>query len=242
LGDCEVLVDQSEDLDLKERCYDRPPVEGVMGWISIAFGLTAVFSTLSFMYWDLPVAIWAKGLPHWFYWTMDWLTELGLGGVWLVPMGVLAIWFFFFKKDWRTGLVWLVAFGAVALTGILTNVIKLLVGRFRPKYFFRENLFGFSPLDGGHDWNFSMPSGHSTTSGAVLVILWLYFPRWRWLTVPCALVVASTRIWVRAHYISDVLTGLLVGGAVTFLIYYLAVGARWVEAPGAWRTGLVGRK
>ncbi len=232
------MVDESN-----QKCSgassDRPSVEAMLGVFSIAFGLVAVFSVLSFMYWDLAVAKWAVGLPDWFFVSMDWLTKLGEGWVWLVPTGVVAGWFFLVAKNLKAGMVWTVIFAAVALTGILTNIIKILVGRYRPKGFFEHGWFGFTPMKVGYVFN-SMPSGHSTTSGAILAVLWLYFPQWRWLTVPCCLVLASTRIWVRAHYISDVLTGLLVGASVTFLIYYVVVGAGWIDSPCGWKRKRLG--
>lgn len=205
-----------------------------MGVFSIAFGMVTLLSFLSFMLWDLRLTQWAMGRPVWLHKVLDALTKLGDSVVWLVPMGVLAVYFFFVKKARQTAVVWAVAFAAVALTGIFANLVKLVVGRYRPKALFKNNLFGFDPISFGYEVN-SMPSGHSTTCGAMLAILWLYFPRWRWVSVPAALFIASTRVWVTAHYLSDVFTGLLVGATGTFVIYYIAVGAGWVASPEGWK-------
>jgi membrane-associated phospholipid phosphatase len=233
---CVRMAEEADTNTLQTPCHDRPSIEAAMGWFSIALALVTLLSFLSFMHWDLPVTQWATGRPVWLHKVLDVLTKLGDSAIWLVPTGVLAVYFFFIRKRPRVGLVWAVAFAAVALTGLFANFVKMLIGRHRPKGLFESNLFGFAPLSYGYKFN-SMPSGHSTTCGAVLVLLWLYFPRWRWLIVPCALFIASTRIWVTAHYLSDVFTGLLVGATGTFAIYYIAVGAGWISSPPAWKKG-----
>ena len=48
------------------------------------------------------------------------------------------------------------------VSGILHHAIKIIVGRYRPRYLFTEDLYGFSPLNFDIAMN-SFPSGHSQT-------------------------------------------------------------------------------
>lgn len=167
---------------------------------------------------------------------MTYITDIGLSGWYLVPAGLLFL--AVALLDWeardrlgRSRLAYLFgqagyAFFAVAVSGLLGNVIKVLVGRGRPEFFDEHGTLYFRPLEAAHDFS-SFPSGHSTTVGAVAMVLMLWFPRWRVPIALLALFAAATRIAARAHYPSDIAAGLLVGG-----LYGLYL-ARWLAARGA---------
>ena len=62
--------------------------------------------------------------------------------------------------------------------------------------------------------DFSFPSDHATVAGAVAVGLLLTNRRWGIVAVALAVVMAFTRVYVGAHYPSDVLAGLALGAIV----------------------------
>lgn len=101
-------------------------------------------------------------------------------------------------------------FGAVALSGIAVNIIKLGFGRARPKLIDSVGAWDFTPFSTGY-LHASFPSGHSTTMGAVAAALVIWFPRWRAPLFLLALFGASTRIAAQAHYPSDVAAGFAFG-------------------------------
>ncbi len=101
-------------------------------------------------------------------------------------------------------------FVAIAVSGIVTDIIKPILGRARPVELLRENIYGFHPFSFHAAWN-SMPSGHATTAFALAAILCIQLPRWRFLWLALGLVLAISRIVVDAHYISDVVAGAAVG-------------------------------
>lgn len=118
------------------------------------------------------------------------------------------------------------AFLAVAMSGIITDIIKLFVGRARPKFFDAFGTLHFQPFTPGYNFG-SFPSGHSTTMGAVAIVLMIWFPRWRVPVFILCVLAACTRIAAQAHYPSDVVAGFLVG-----TLYSLSA-ARWLAARAA---------
>jgi len=125
-------------------------------------------------------------------------------------------------RRWHNLARWAFALlAAVGGSGLLANLLKLLVGKARPNVLFDEGRFGFTPFRYGYDVN-SMPSGHATTCGAAATILALAFPKARWPILVVGILVASTRVFIHAHYLSDVLAGLALGigcGLATMAIW-----------------------
>ncbi|GAC1044922.1 phosphatase PAP2 family protein [Rhizobium sp. No.120] len=105
----------------------------------------------------------------------------------------------------------------VAFSGILANLLKRAIGRARPTHFADWGPFGFSPFNGRASFE-SFPSGHATTIGALFVALAFLFPRYRYIFAACALWLAITRVMVGAHYPSDVMAGLALGGWFSFMV------------------------
>ncbi len=78
-------------------------------------------------------------------------------------------------------------------------------------------IFSFSPFS-GHSSFESFPSGHATTIGAFFAAFSLLFPRYRIVFLACALWLGMTRVMVGAHYPSDVIAGLALGGWFSLMI------------------------
>lgn len=118
------------------------------------------------------------------------------------------------------------AFAAVAVSGMLVNVAKFLIGRSRPRLMDEVGPFGFDPF--GFDYLYhSFPSGHSTTVGAMALVLMLWFPRARPAVAVLAVTLGFTRVAAHAHYPSDVVAGLAFGFLCSLWL------ARWLGARGA---------
>ena len=112
-------------------------------------------------------------------------------------------------------------FLAVAGSGILANIIKIIFGRARPKLF--EDAGSYSFDFGAADSDYaSFPSGHATTAMSLGVALALLFPRLRWVFLCAGFWIAISRMIVRAHYPTDVLAGCLLGALAAWLL------ARWL--------------
>ncbi|MEY3142781.1 MAG: hypothetical protein RLY21_1274 [Planctomycetota bacterium] len=157
---------------------------------------------------------------------LQWTTELGEAGWWLVPSAIL---FAIAALQKRHNLArWAFAmFVAVGASGLLATGAKYLVGKTRPKLWFSESDFGFYPLTYGYDYA-SMPSGHATTAGAAAVVLALAFPRAAAFILPLGVALACTRVAIHAHYLSDICAGLALGASCALLTF--AVWRRWWPA------------
>jgi membrane-associated phospholipid phosphatase len=124
---------------------------------------------------------------------------------------------------------------SIALSGLLANVLKRVIGRARPEHFQDYGVFSFSPFSGHASFE-SFPSGHATTIGAFFAAFSLLFPRYRIPFIACALWLGMTRVMVGAHYPSDVIAGLALGGWFSLMtaIVYSRYGLLFRLGPDGW--------
>ncbi|MBP5707393.1 MAG: phosphatase PAP2 family protein [Alphaproteobacteria bacterium] len=116
----------------------------------------------------------------------------------------------------RTNYAFLV-FSSVFFASITTGILKVLIGRPRPILFTE----GFHPFL--FEWAFnSMPSGHATATFAGLVMLGMLVPKWKPLTWSIAIVVGVSRIYIGAHWPTDVIVGAFIGMVAADLVKHWA--------------------
>ena len=102
-------------------------------------------------------------------------------------------------------------FATIALSGIIADILKPLIGRARPVEFLRHGIYGFDTMTAaGFAWN-SMPSGHATTAFTIGFALCMLYPRLRFLWLAYALLLAASRVMVDAHFLSDICAGAALG-------------------------------
>lgn len=117
----------------------------------------------------------------------------------------------------RTGHNLLFFFASIALSGIITDIIKPILGRARPVEWARDQLYGFQPFTFQASMN-GMPSGHATTAAALAAALAILFPRGRIFWIMIGAFFAFSRIMVNAHYVADVCAGTAIGVLATLWI------------------------
>jgi membrane-associated phospholipid phosphatase len=191
-------------------------VLGSRAW-QLSFALLAAAVLLCYHYVDIPVAEFFRDYRGTlFYKTANILTRLGDGHWYLVPP--LLLFFFYRKRSVIIARASLFVFATSAVSGILVNLLKILFGRFRPKLYFREELYGFDWFHLGHAYN-SFPSGHSTTVIGGWLAFTLIAPKYRVAFLSVGVLLALTRVAVTAHYVSDILAGGFLGATVTLVCY-----------------------
>jgi membrane-associated phospholipid phosphatase len=113
-------------------------------------------------------------------------------------------------------------FCAIAVSNLVTEVLKYCIGRGRPFVGGEANAFHFSHFAGNPAY-YSFPSGHATTAFALALAVSAVWPQARVAMAVYALIIAATRLVLLAHHPSDVVAGAMVGivGAM-FVRYWFA--------------------
>ena len=135
---------------------------------------------------------------------------LGKGGIFLIFLSLAMI---FFKRTRRMGTAMLIA---VTVGALFTNCcLKILIARPRPYADESSIYYKLWLLVGQHtESDKSFPSGHTTAAFATMTALFLTGNRrYSWTAFIFAILMAVARIYLVVHYPSDVLAGILVGGA-----------------------------
>lgn len=186
--------------------------------------LAALAIAAAMLWLDAPAIAAVRRLPPWIVWLFAEITQFGLSGWFLIPLGVLLVAAALVDGPWlqhwsRLVLATLVVrlgflFAAIAVPGLANNILKRLIGRARPSDL---GPYVYEPVAWRAAFQ-SMPSGHATTAFSVLVAFGAVFPRLRWLLWCYAFVIAASRVVVQAHYPSDVLAGAALGAGLALVV------------------------
>ena len=109
------------------------------------------------------------------------------------------------------------AIAAILSAGIIVNIVKYIVGRPRPHLVDTIGPFGFKPFDFTYHY-VSFPSGHACTAAVLATLLALWFPRFRIVAYAGLALIAVSRVFVQAHYPTDVLVGFTIGAVTTLIL------------------------
>jgi undecaprenyl-diphosphatase len=150
--------------------------------------------------------------PRWFRLWMISATRGGDGWLWY-GLGVLVLAF-----GGQTRFAAVTAAGTACGTGaILFLILKKLTGRKRPNALEPHCWATLLPPD-----QFSFPSGHTISAFAFAISVGGFYPLLLGALLFCAFSVATSRIVLGMHFLSDVVVGALVGaglGYASFLIF-----------------------
>jgi membrane-associated phospholipid phosphatase len=133
------------------------------------------------------------------------LNVLG-GGMVTIPLRVaVAVWLAF-RRRWRAFATWVITWAAAELT---LTAAKAFFHRGRPPFPLVDVV------------GFSFPSGHAVAGAATAVALVLVLlpagparRRWEFVAIGFAFVMALSRVYLNAHWFSDVVAGVLLGTGV----------------------------
>lgn len=143
---------------------------------------------------------------------MKFVTHLGDHGmVWIV----LTVLFLLFARTRKTGV--LLTFSLLLNTLFVNVILKNVFARTRP-YVVVEGLEKL--IEAQRDYSF--PSGHTASSFAAAVIIYLMCPKR--IGVPAlvlAALISLSRLYVGVHFPTDVIGGALIGSAAALLVYQI---------------------
>jgi undecaprenyl-diphosphatase len=188
--------------------WRRLKVQAVLAVAAIALAMAFV---------DTPLHHIAAALPDWVVDDAFVVTDFGLSGWILIPVGVPLVLMALLASPAldtmsravcamvaaRLGFV----FVAVGLPGLVVTIVKRWIGRVRPS---DAGPFAYEPFSWRPDYA-SFPSGHTTTAFAALVAIGALYPRLRPMLWMYALAIGASRVMVSAHYPSDVIAGAAFG-------------------------------
>jgi membrane-associated phospholipid phosphatase len=107
--------------------------------------------------------------------------------------------------------------GAVGLTDFVGGQLKWVFERVRPCRAIAESAKIEPSGCGGL---FSFPSNHAANTAALAAFLQVLYPKSGWITWPIVALVGFSRVFIGAHYVTDVLGGWMLGG-------FIGGGAAW---------------
>lgn len=136
------------------------------------------------------------------------------------------------EKQWKRWELALVAAGvAMVLADQFRESLAYVAGRYWPETWIDNNpsligtgTYGFAPLQNvGGDGSF--PSGHMARTVSVVAVLWIAWPRWRWLGVTVSLAVAGGLLGMDYHFVGDCIAGSFLGTIVgVWTVYCCGLG------------------
>jgi undecaprenyl-diphosphatase len=142
-------------------------------------------------------ALSVRGIGRFF----GYISRLGNGGAWFAVIGGLLL--YDPLVSWRAAIHML----AVVLIGAgLYHWLKKKTSRPRPFEIHQTLTISIPPLD-----RYSFPSGHTLHAVSLTIVAAAYYPQTLWVLAPFALLVASSRLVLGLHYLSDVVAGALIG-------------------------------
>lgn len=187
---------------------------------------TLLLIFISYFYVDQHVAQWChENLTQTETMLFLLITQFGDSTFYLIgfPIATLIFHYYWKRSVWTNRFLFL--FSAVAVSGILADIIKVIAGRFRPSELFAHRAYGFDFFHIDRALT-SFPSGHTATAFALATAISYMWPRFAISTWIFAITVGLSRVAITAHYPSDVLGGALTGVlSVYTLLHY------WTKYP-----------
>ena len=145
------------------------------------------------------------------------ITLLGEKGLIFFAMAVILM---LFKNTRKLGIC---TFGAVACGAIITNLIlKDVIARPRPFEASIEYAKYWKAVGCPKEDGYSFPSGHMTAISAAMTVLFIMCnKKWSWLGFLGVILMGVSRIYLMAHYTTDVFAGIIVGALSAIIAYYI---------------------
>jgi undecaprenyl-diphosphatase len=140
---------------------------------------------------------------------LDWImVELAKPGNLVYP-GLLVAGYWLWKNWRECAIVSAVLTATIIGTDAVGTQLKNIIQRPRPCL----RLQGVYELL-GCGGAFSFPSNHAVNTAAAAVFFQVLYPRSGWISWPLVAAIGFSRVYIGAHYVTDVLGGWVLGGAI----------------------------
>ena len=143
---------------------------------------------------------------------------LGLSRSSLLWVPGIALSCYWLWLSWREAILGAPALAAtIGIADFLGAQLKHLIARPRPCM----SLLDIQQVEAACGKVFSFPSNHAINTAVAAAFLQVLYPRSGWVSWPLVGLIGLSRVYIGAHYVTDVLGGWLIGGL-------LGSGAAWV--------------
>ncbi len=188
--------------------------------------ITALLTAASMFFVDVPLALFFNSYRQ-TAWAdfFAFITDFANGAIWY-SLAVLAIGAAYLKykrgpdaddlKFKQRARAWAFMIVTMMTSGIFINAVKLMVGRERPRFLFRDGSAEFHPF-GLRLADCAFPSGHTQSIWTAMLCLSLLFPKWRAPFLAVAATIGASRVIIGAHYLADVIASIYIAFAFTLL-------------------------
>lgn len=126
----------------------------------------------------------------------------------------IILWFILIFKGGRIGKI--AAVGAILLITVsdqfTSHFLKDIIARVRPCHVIEDARMLVSCKG-----SYSFPSAHAVNNFALAVFMLRLFPKYKWILLIVASLVALSRPYIGVHYPSDIVAGALIGSAIGYL-------------------------
>lgn len=168
------------------------------------------------MSWDESFFRAINGLAGQSAWIDQWALNLSKSSLLWVPGIVLTVyWFWLSRREALLGAPALAA--TIGIADFLGARLKDLIARPRPCM----SLLDIHQVESACGKVFSFPSNHAINTALAAAFLQVLYPRSGWVSWPLVGLIGLSRVYIGAHYVTDVLGGWVIGGL-------LGAGAAWL--------------
>jgi len=193
------------------------------------FFLTSGLVILSYLFVDRELSTWVYEKNFGRFLFLKGFSEIAK---YINGLAALSLIYFGIKRLWKKGKFKEQTFLAIALSSILsatlTDTLKAFFGRYWPATWVNNNpswiqdkAYGFHFFQIGWEYA-SFPSGHTAIIVSVGTLIWLAFPKWRFLSILLIALEAIGLLGMNYHFFSDILAGAFIGWLTAlFLHHYL---------------------
>lgn len=169
----------------------------------------------SVLYLDRPVSRFSEGTFGNFTWGGNFTDTPGF----FYPFALLLLAIFLFRRCalrpfGKADMTCLLGDASLLLSEFIIGKLKYFFGRTWPKYgdpsFIHQHVYGFNLFHSGNSYR-SFPSGHVAGLCAVLVVFWIFYPRFRALYILTTIWLSAGLVALNYHFLSGTIAGGLVG-------------------------------
>ncbi len=209
------------------RCLIGNIGENMQNTIKNAFYsliICTILVAISYWYIDKPVAYWVYDHLMRFSF-FSYLTYIAVAFYVASPLYLLIFvvrWAYKKAKYWEwVGMQMAIS---VIITTFYKDILKNVFGRTWPETWIHNNpslisnhVYGFHFFHSGIAYH-SFPSGHASVTFAVTALLWIKYPKLRWLAALLSVLVVVGLLGMNYHFVSDVIAGAFLGSLVAYFV------------------------